>query len=220
MNADGHDPHDKRENLRGFHKPVNGSWAIAGISFDCFLRIAVSRPTSKPRFEPAGSSESPVSTSSDDSNESNPIGGADSDSQSGRRWRLAVVRLTALVIAMIPLSLLGVAGALEPDSRGLGTHHQLGLPPCSVRLLFGFRCPGCGMTTSWAHFVRGQFAESVRVNIGGFLLAVFSLVVAFFALRTFWTAGLPSVRIQQAATLTLIAIALVTGVDWLTRLFG
>ena len=131
-----------------------------------------------------------------------------------------MVRVAAVFIAVIPISLLGVAGGLEPNSKGVGTHQQLGLPPCSMRVLFGIRCPGCGMTTSWAHFTRGQFAQSARVNSGGFLLAIFSIIVAFLALRTSWSAELPSVRTQQYVTLTLVSIALVTFMDWAMRLIG
>jgi hypothetical protein len=65
----------------------------------------------------------------------------------------------------------GVALLLNPDPRGFGTHQQLGLPPCTFRFLFGRHCPGCGMTTSFAYFVRGQFVEAVRANAAGTVLA-------------------------------------------------
>src|SRR5687768_15883893 len=45
-------------------------------------------------------------------------------------------------------SLLVVASMLQPDSRGMGTHEQLGMPPCTFLFLTGIRCPSCGMTTS------------------------------------------------------------------------
>jgi hypothetical protein len=131
-----------------------------------------------------------------------------------------LIRFAALVIAVVPIGLFGLASTLEPNSKGLGTHQQLGLPPCSMRVLYGFRCPGCGMTTSWAHFTRGQFQHSARVNSGGFLLAIFSLLVAFLSLRTFWSARIPSLRMQQYVTVTLVVIAIVTLMDWAMRLFG
>jgi len=37
------------------------------------------------------------------------------------------------------LLLLGVAVWLLPDPRGIGTHKQLGLPPCSVPQIYGIR---------------------------------------------------------------------------------
>ena len=66
---------------------------------------------------------------------------------------------------------------LEPDSRGFGTHQRLGLPPCTFRQMFTIPCPSCGMTTSFAHFVRGQIVSSARANFAGLLLAAFCLVM-------------------------------------------
>jgi hypothetical protein len=63
------------------------------------------------------------------------------------------------------------AAMLSPDPRGFGTHQRLGLPPCTIRVLSGVRCPTCGMTTSFANFVRGRFAASARANAAGFCLA-------------------------------------------------
>ena len=65
-----------------------------------------------------------------------------------------------------------LAWNLEPDPRGFGTHQSLGLPPCTFRALFGIPCPGCGMTTSFSHLVRGNVVQASRANIGGVLLAL------------------------------------------------
>ena len=65
----------------------------------------------------------------------------------------------------------GVALSLEPNPRGYGTHQGLGLPPCTFRFLLGIPCPSCGMTTSFSHFIRGQFVRSFQANAAGFLLA-------------------------------------------------
>jgi Protein of unknown function (DUF2752) len=69
-----------------------------------------------------------------------------------------------------------LAAALEPDSRGFGTHQRLGLPPCSFRSMFQIPCPSCGMTTSFANAVRGRFAEAARANSAGFILAILCAV--------------------------------------------
>ncbi len=65
-----------------------------------------------------------------------------------------------------------LAATLQPDPRGYGTHRQLGLPPCTVRLLFGIPCPSCGMTTSFASLMRGQLDQSFRANPAGLLLGL------------------------------------------------
>lgn len=84
---------------------------------------------------------------------------------SGGRW--------ALVLCGVALSAgFLLAAALEPDSRGYGTHQRLGLPECSFQMLFARPCPGCGMTTSFAYFVRGQWRQSLGANPAGWLLAI------------------------------------------------
>lgn len=64
-----------------------------------------------------------------------------------------------------------VARSLDPDPRGYGTHQRLGLPECSLRMLFGIPCPSCGMTTSFANFTRGRFVSAFRANPAGLMLA-------------------------------------------------
>jgi 4-amino-4-deoxy-L-arabinose transferase-like glycosyltransferase len=60
---------------------------------------------------------------------------------------------------------------LQPDPRGFGTHQGLGLPPCGFRVWFGVLCPSCGSTTSFAHFVRGEWDSAIRSNAGAFGMA-------------------------------------------------
>ena len=127
-------------------------------------------------------------------------------------------RVAALTLAALPLSLLVVASRLEPESAGLGTHQQLGLPPCSMRLALGIRCPGCGMTTSWAYFTQGQWFNSFLVNSGGFCLALLSLIFAWLAMRTSFTGKYPSPNTQQNLGITLLVVAAITFTDWLCRL--
>lgn len=69
-----------------------------------------------------------------------------------------------------------LAFCLEPAPQGYGTHQKLGLPPCTFRALVGRPCPSCGMTTSFSHFVRGEFRKSVRTNAAGCLLATFCVL--------------------------------------------
>jgi hypothetical protein len=75
--------------------------------------------------------------------------------------------LLALGLAVV----FGVARWLEPSPRGFGTHTQLGLPPCHFLWVTGRPCPTCGMTTSFAWFVRGRLDRSWQANPVGVLLA-------------------------------------------------
>jgi hypothetical protein len=92
------------------------------------------------------------------------------------RW----VRGVLLVIALGLVTVFGIALWLDPyDENGrprrLETHLQLGLPPCTFRILTGVPCPSCGMTTSFAFLIRGDLGNSLRANAVGTLLAAVCL---------------------------------------------
>ncbi|QDV64624.1 DUF2752 domain-containing protein [Crateriforma conspicua] len=127
-------------------------------------------------------------------------------------------RLVAAVAAGVPLVLLLIASTLQPSSEGLGTHRQLGLPPCSTRILLGVRCPACGMTTSWSHFTHGQWASSLAVNSGGFFLAVFALIFSGVAIGVAWRGRLPRPEWIRVLGWSAVGIAVLTLVDWAIRL--
>src|SRR4051794_1250360 len=90
-----------------------------------------------------------------------------------RPTRLSRLTRWAMVLGAIGLAAgFGVARSLEPDPRGYGTHTQLGLYPCMFAQVTGSLCPSCGMTTSFAWFVRGRLERSWQANPGGSLLAL------------------------------------------------
>ncbi len=76
-------------------------------------------------------------------------------------------RLLAGVVAMLSWTLLAVAVALTPSESGVGTHEQLGMPPCSAEVLTGYPCPSCGMTTAFAWFVRGDLINALKAQVFG-----------------------------------------------------
>jgi hypothetical protein len=145
-------------------------------------------------------------------------------SETGKPERPSLTAGQRLAIAVLGLgSLVPLLGArlLEPSPQGYGTHRQLGLPPCTSVVLFGRRCPTCGMTTSWAHVVRGEFIEALRANVGGTLLAILDLVAALWLLssaaRGRWVGWMPSsTMVAWVATVVVI----VTLCDWAVRLIG
>jgi len=111
--------------------------------------------------------------------------------------RVAVTgRLVSAGIAAACLVLLLVAASLVPSSSGVGTHMALGLQQCQFLARTGLPCPGCGMTTSFSWFVRGNIEASLYVQPMGCVLAL--LVGA-----TFWAAiyvavsGRPAYRLAQ-----------------------
>lgn len=124
-----------------------------------------------------------------------------------------------IVAAMGLLGLLAVTRLLTPNESGMGTHRALGLPPCGSIVMWGIPCPSCGMTTSWAWFVRGHFGRSWATNPGGFSLAIFVVIMSFWLgisgiLNRWWP-----VRCEPYLVLSMGAIVLmVTFAQWIGRL--
>ncbi len=84
--------------------------------------------------------------------------------------------------ALAMLAVLGGAACLTPDPCGKGTHRQLGLPPCLVCRVTGKeRCPSCGLTTAFAHAVRGHFGAAGRCNPAGMPLFALCLALLLYS---------------------------------------
>ncbi len=97
----------------------------------------------------------------------------------------AYARIVGLLLFLSCSATLGVAVWLRPDSRGYGTHERLGFGACGMLVATGYPCPSCGMTTAFAHTVRGQWLRAIYAQPAGFLLAVATaatLLVSVFML--------------------------------------
>lgn len=116
------------------------------------------------------------------------------------------------------IGLLAVAASLEPDPRGWGTHQQLGLPPCTIRFLYGMRCPSCGMTTSWAYMMRGKFVDAAYANVGGSMLAFATMFVGPWLLLSGYRGRLLGHLSLRGAVFVAAALMIVTVLDWAWRL--
>lgn len=114
-----------------------------------------------------------------------------------------------------------LAASVTPDPRGFGTHERLGLAPCTVRRMFGIPCPTCGMTTSFAHFVRGHIRQSARANVAGCLLAAICTVGIPWAWWSAWQGRMWGItQPVPAAAWLLGTVAMVAMVNWCYMLAG
>jgi hypothetical protein len=102
------------------------------------------------------------------------------------RW----VRIALVAIGLGWLGIFAIAACLNPyhDGQPLleATHRQLGLPECHFRRLIDLPCPSCGMTTSFAHLVRGDVINSLRANFAGTLLALIGMLYIPWSLISMW----------------------------------
>lgn len=100
-------------------------------------------------------------------------------------------RVLAAALLAASAGVFALAAHLKPDSRGYGTHQQLGMGACGLLLRTGYPCPTCGMTTAFSFAVRGQLVRAFWAQPAGLLLAMANLAVAAGAAWTLITGRLP-----------------------------
>lgn len=133
-------------------------------------------------------------------------------------------RLLAFVLLAAVLALLVLPRVLVPAAEGLGTHRQLGLPPCGLQQHLGIPCPGCGGTTAFALMARGMVLPALRANLAA--AALYPLLVLALVPLALEAAGRPSpllralVRRPSRALRPLLGLALLSWVAALVRAAG
>ena len=96
-------------------------------------------------------------------------------------------RVVNVVAILGSLTVLGIAAWLEPDSRGFGTHEQLGMPPCDYFVQTGSPCPTCGMTTAFTNMAHGDVPAAFRANPAGVILFVITFGMPFWFGHALWS---------------------------------
>lgn len=120
-------------------------------------------------------------------------------------------RAVAGLVALACAGVLTIAWWLKPAAGGLGTHQQLGLPPCAWKAMWGFPCVTCGMTTAFSHAAHGDLIASFRVQPMGCILAVLTSVICWTALHTAASGSRAldaSLRLLQPRTLMGVGVLL------------
>lgn len=108
----------------------------------------------------------------------------------GRLWpeaRAGERAFWGLGLAACLVVLYLAAFVLTPDRGGVGTHTQLGLPPCGFVEMTGGPCPSCGYTTTFTLAAHGHVWAAVVNQPFGFL--VFLLTVLAVPLTAFSLLG-------------------------------
>jgi hypothetical protein len=115
-------------------------------------------------------------------------------------------------------AVLWIARALEPDARGHGTHEQLGLPPCGFLELTGIPCPGCGLTTAFAHLARADVVAAFEANPGALpLFAVTLFAVPFAAAGAVTARRFEPVVVNRTTSRVAILVVAALVLGWVLR---
>jgi hypothetical protein len=104
--------------------------------------------------------------------------------------------------------------ALAQLSNGLGVPVAF----CAFKAFLGIPCPGCGITTSIASLISGNWREALHANAAGPLVVLFALIQLLLSAATaahFFRAErvVRHSRLNDRALLTFLLLA------WLTRFF-
>ncbi len=105
-------------------------------------------------------------------------------------------RIVALLISAACLSVLIVAARLTPNASGVSTHTGLGMNDCQFLARTGLPCPSCGMTTSFAWFVRGNLLASIYVQPMGMAFAA-AATITFWVTLYIGVTGKPVGRLMR-----------------------
>ena len=103
-------------------------------------------------------------------------------------------RLAAAATAVACSAVLTIAALLTPDTRGYGTHQQLGgsaFAPCGTLLVTGYPCPTCGMTTAFSHMMHGHPLAAFVSQPAGGLICLATIVTMLVALQIALTGRAP-----------------------------
>ncbi len=139
--------------------------------------------------------------------------------QAGAAPGRAADQLAWLGLFLGALTILLVASWLSPDPRGFGTHTQLGLPACAFRALTTLPCPACGLTTGFAHMVRGDVLAALHANaLSVPLCTLVGLALPLSVWASVRALPLPVVARQVRLAQWLLGLAVVGLAHWLGRI--
>lgn len=96
-------------------------------------------------------------------------------------------RAVAAVVLLASAGVLGLAVWLNPSAEGVGTHTQLGLPPCGFHASTGLPCASCGMTTAFSYAAHGRLLSAFLTQPAGACLAVLTAAAAVVSAYTLTT---------------------------------
>jgi hypothetical protein len=130
-------------------------------------------------------------------------------------------RMQATVLFAASGAMLALGRWLEPSPLGLGTHAQLGFPPCLFLKFTGIPCPNCGLTTSFTHAARLQFIQAFLTQPFGLIVFLLAAMTAVFACYSLLTRKPMPIRINPDRKKTVwYSLAACYLLGWIYKIFA
>ncbi len=132
---------------------------------------------------------------------------------SPERWGVAAAA-AALGLVFV------VAWWVNPNPSGLGSHMQLGLPPCNLERFVGIPCPFCGMTTAFSLMMRGDFGLAFWVQPAGAGLFVVALTGFILSMGIAISGRIPRAIVNHPSVIRwtwILAVVMISG-SWLYKI--
>lgn len=118
-------------------------------------------------------------------------------------------RFLCLFFGTACVAILVTACRLSPDPRGVGTHEQLGLPPCAFLQDHHMPCISCGMTTAFAATAHGDIPAALRANPFGLVLFALAVLTPLHCIRCWRRGESPLAILSHARARTWLPVFLV-----------
>lgn len=129
-----------------------------------------------------------------------------------------------LAVSGLAAGVLITGRLLQPSPGRVGTHLQLGLPPCFFLHFTGMPCPSCGLTTSVSHAARLDFYDAMITQPFGLIvfLAAFAIIPLslMLILRRIPSSKLRSFRGRLFYIYALIALFLLSWIYKIAAMKG
>ena len=133
-------------------------------------------------------------------------------------WRWIHPRVASASLVAGAWTLLATGLSMEAAPLGVGTHQQLGLPPCGFLVETGLPCATCGMTTAFTYAVHGRLMSAFLAQPAGLAVALLAAAAAVTGVYAFARAIplAPLVRWLWQPRTVWSAVVLVMG-SWLYK---
>ncbi len=128
-------------------------------------------------------------------------------------------RVFLVIIALLSAFLVFLGMILDPDPSGVGTHCQLGLPPCDFLIRTGKPCITCGATTAFSLAAHGRILSAFETQPLGATLFFICLLAIFLCVKSIVTGNSLFLRISLLPWATIIILFIAFALlSWIYKL--